>query len=392
MAAQNIEIRVSSGANFDDVFYPKTITAMVSDLLDANSKIKLSWIPESLLGAPASAGTITTETTASGIMTTLDTWLTNMGYLMDTEQNKQKARMGKYLIAATNKTISADTEHQILYNEQGGTLDESGSLVLENGDRIQYAGYNSGSGFHTWAIINNTYADATTDLKGVLKLATTTATTGDIDVGTDTTKAVTPAGAKRAASVHHPNGGAATGTYHEVTVDSKGHISAGANPTTLAGYGITDAAPLAHVGTRGAAHTNATTSEAGFMASADKSKLDGIAAGANNYSHPAYTERSLDLGTNETIDSLTSDASGHITAATKQTIRAASTSVDGLIQLATAAEAQAGTDTVKALTPSTGKSLVDVFATIKHGATLPAMTTPEERALQPAGKLFLLHV
>ncbi len=33
-------------------------------------------------------------------------------------------------------------------------------------------------------------------------------------------------------------------------------------------------------------HTNATTSVAGFMSSTDKSKLDAIAANANNYSHP----------------------------------------------------------------------------------------------------------
>lgn len=38
--------------------------------------------------------------------------------------------------------------------------------------------------------------------------------------------------------------GVAAGTYKSVTVDTKGRISAGTNPTTLAGYGITDAQPL----------------------------------------------------------------------------------------------------------------------------------------------------
>lgn len=52
-------------------------------------------------------------------------------------------------------------------------------------------------------------------------------------------------------------------------------------PTTLAGYGITDAAPIAHVGSGGAAHANASASAAGFMAAADKSKLDGIASGVS---------------------------------------------------------------------------------------------------------------
>ncbi len=51
-------------------------------------------------------------------------------------------------------------------------------------------------------------------------------------------------------------------------------------PTTLAGYGITDAAPSAHLGAGDVAHATATTTTAGFMAAADKVKLSGIAAGA----------------------------------------------------------------------------------------------------------------
>ncbi len=51
-------------------------------------------------------------------------------------------------------------------------------------------------------------------------------------------------------------------------------------PATLAGYGITDAAPSAHLGAGDAAHATATTTTAGFMAAADKVKLNGIAAGA----------------------------------------------------------------------------------------------------------------
>jgi hypothetical protein len=36
------------------------------------------------------------------------------------------------------------------------------------------------------------------------------------------------------------------GTYKSVTTDDFGRVTAGSNPTTLAGYGITDAAPLSH--------------------------------------------------------------------------------------------------------------------------------------------------
>ena len=39
----------------------------------------------------------------------------------------------------------------------------------------------------------------------------------------------------------HADSGVTAGTYRSVTVNAKGHITAGSNPTTLAGYGITNA-------------------------------------------------------------------------------------------------------------------------------------------------------
>ena len=40
----------------------------------------------------------------------------------------------------------------------------------------------------------------------------------------------------------HPSSGVTAGIYKSVTVDANGHVTAGTNPTTLAGYGITDGA------------------------------------------------------------------------------------------------------------------------------------------------------
>ena len=39
----------------------------------------------------------------------------------------------------------------------------------------------------------------------------------------------------------HPNSGVTASTYKSVTVNAQGHVTGGSNPTTLAGYGITDA-------------------------------------------------------------------------------------------------------------------------------------------------------
>ena len=47
----------------------------------------------------------------------------------------------------------------------------------------------------------------------------------------------------------HPTSGVTAGTYKSVTVNAQGHITAGTNPTTLAGYGITDAATNTHTHT-----------------------------------------------------------------------------------------------------------------------------------------------
>ena len=57
----------------------------------------------------------------------------------------------------------------------------------------------------------------------------------------------------------------------------------------------------------------ATTSANGLMSSTDKSKLDGIASNANNYTHPSYTARSAGLY------KITVDATGHVSAATAVT-------------------------------------------------------------------------
>lgn len=68
----------------------------------------------------------------------------------------------------------------------------------------------------------------------------------------------------------HPNSGVTAGTYKSVTVNAQGHITGGTNPTTLAGYGITDAE------TKGSANS--------ALASA-KEYTDSVAAGKSDSSH-----------------------------------------------------------------------------------------------------------
>jgi phage-related tail fiber protein len=137
------------------------------------------------------------------------------------------------------------------------------------------------------AWINNTLAEAGIQPAGSYLTENQTITvSGDVAGSGTTTIELTLA-----------NIGVSAGTYKSVSVDAKGRVTSGTNPTTLAGYGITDAAstshnhdadyaPIVHVGSTGNSHGVATTSVAGFMSSSDKTKLDGIASNANNYSHP----------------------------------------------------------------------------------------------------------
>lgn len=55
----------------------------------------------------------------------------------------------------------------------------------------------------------------------------------------------------------HPESGVSAGTYTNVTVDEQGHVVAGDNPTTLAGYGITDAEEKGAANSAVSAHNTA---------------------------------------------------------------------------------------------------------------------------------------
>lgn len=111
--------------------------------------------------------------------------------------------------------------------------------------------------------------------------------------------------------------------------------------------------PLSHVGSGGASHALATTTVAGFMSPADKTKLDGVSDGATNYSHPDHT------------GDVTSSSDG------------ATTIVDGVVtnaKLASVATAtlkgrsSAGTGAPEDLTPPQVRSLLGLAALAVSGS------------------------
>ena len=90
----------------------------------------------------------------------------------------------------------------------------------------------------------------------------------------------------------------------------------------------------------------ASGSLAGVMSAADKTKLDGIAEGANAYTHPSYTAHTGQPTGNQTpafggtfsVSQVTSDATGHVTGLTARTVKIpdaiATSSADGLMSAA----------------------------------------------------------
>ena len=157
----------------------------------------------------------------------------------------------KITIAATNTTYGAAGSSLGLVKSGGDVTisdgiitvnDDSHNHTIANIDGLQDALDNITEG--TVSSAEKATADsegqniADTYIKGLsVSGRTITYTKGDGDTGTITTQDTT---------YTHPNSGVSAGTYKSVTVNEQGHVTAGSNPTTLAGYGITDACKLVY--------------------------------------------------------------------------------------------------------------------------------------------------
>ena len=108
--------------------------------------------------------------------------------------------------------------------------------------------------------------------------------------------------AENANNYTHPGYTAQASGLYKVTVDSTGHVSAAAavDKSDITALGIPESDTT---------YSAATTRAEGLMSAADKTKLDGVTAGANKYTHPSYTARASGLY------KVTVDSTGHVSAA-----------------------------------------------------------------------------
>ena len=98
----------------------------------------------------------------------------------------------------------------------------------------------------------------------------------------------------------HPSFTAKSSGLYKITVDGTGHVS---GATAVSKNDIT----ALGIPSTNTTYSNATTSADGLMSSEDKTKLNGIASGANNYTHPTYTPIS------DPTKVVTVDSTGHVT-------------------------------------------------------------------------------
>ena len=115
----------------------------------------------------------------------------------------------------------------------------------------------------------------------------------------------------------------------------------------------------------GHTHTAATTSAAGFMSAADKTKLNGIATGANAYTHPSYTAKSSGLY------KVTVDATGHVSAATA----VAKSDITALGIPSTNTTYSNATTSAAGLMSASDKSKLDGIASGANAYTLPTASS-----------------
>lgn len=94
-------------------------------------------------------------------------------------------------------------------------------------------------------IVDNTTVRNSVIIKGTGGTLVTSDSSGNITINSPT-------------AYSHPKSGVIKGTYKSVTVDEYGHVIAGTNPTTLAGFGITDAKKIQNPVSSPSATTNTT--------------------------------------------------------------------------------------------------------------------------------------
>jgi phage-related tail fiber protein len=218
-------------------------SGLYSDLIGAPGPYTLPAATGSALGGVIVPSSSNISIDSSGNIDLKSTVLTKINNALTDVQN---AGTGSSLILSkvsgvvTLKSLAAGSNVTITDNGTGTlTIASSGGSITSVGTGVSLIDSQASSNTNLRSIVAGSNVTVTSNGTGGIVIASTagstsTTLTGDV-TGTGTgTVATTLA-----------NSGVTAGTYTQVTVDAKGRVTVGANPTTLAGFGITDALPLA---------------------------------------------------------------------------------------------------------------------------------------------------
>lgn len=152
------------------------------------------------------------------------------------------------------KGLSSGTTsgHLVTWGSDGYTVADSGIAKGSVTTKITLSGTDYSASSNTITITKENLQDAVQDTSYVLmtseersKLSSIAVSSGGtIDFSGVTASAPLTATVNqttKAVNLTHNTSGVTAGTYKSVTVNTYGHVTGGTNPTTLSGYGITDA-------------------------------------------------------------------------------------------------------------------------------------------------------
>lgn len=146
--------------------------------------------------------------------------------------------------------------------------------------------------------------------------------------------------------------------YSHPTTSGNKHIPAGGAEGKILGWASDGTAQW--VDDKNTTYGDATQSAHGLMTAADKTKLDGIAAGANKYIHPSYTAAAAGLY------KVTVDASGHVSTTTA----VAKSDITALGIPSTNTTYSAATQSANGLMSAADKKKLDGFGAASSYATM----------------------
>ena len=209
--------------------------------------------------------------------------------------------------AGTYKSVTVDAKGRVTGGTNPTTLSGYGITDAQplDADLTAIAGLVGTSGILTktasnaWALDTNTYLTGNQTITA----------TGDVTGSGATSIALTLS-----------NSGVTAGTYKSVTVDAKGRVTSGTNPTTLSGYGITDAQPLdAELTAIAGLSTNGIMVKTGAGSATTRSvAVTGVGLSITNADgtagNPTITSNATNANTVSTI--VARDASGNFSAGT----------------------------------------------------------------------------